>query len=80
MTNHNVMDDGEGTTKRIHELGVPALVVHGTDDPVVPYPHGLALAGEISDAAILTLEGTGHELPRAVWDEVVPAMLAHTSR
>ena len=80
MTNHNVMAAGETTTEGTGHLGVPALVVHGTDDPVVPYPNGLALAQEISDAEILTLEGTGHELPRAVWDEVVPAMLAHTSR
>jgi pimeloyl-ACP methyl ester carboxylesterase len=54
-------------------------VIHGTDDPLFALGHGLALANEIPGAQLLTLEGTGHELPRADWDVVVPAILAHTA-
>ena len=79
MTNHHVMKDDDGSTPRVEELSAPTLVIHGTDDPVLPYDHGLALAGEIPGARLLTLERTGHELPRAVWDVVVPAILEHTS-
>jgi pimeloyl-ACP methyl ester carboxylesterase len=50
-----------------------------TDDPVLPYGHGLALAKEIPGAHLLPLEQTGHGLPRAVWDAVVPVILCHTS-
>jgi hypothetical protein len=46
---------------------------------VVPYGNGVALAKEIPGAKLLTLEGTGHELPRRIWDVVVPAILEHTA-
>jgi pimeloyl-ACP methyl ester carboxylesterase len=79
MTNHNAMDGGERWRERLGGLSVPTLVVHGTEDPVFPYGHALALAREIPGAELLALEQTGHELPRAVWDLVVPAILEHTS-
>jgi pimeloyl-ACP methyl ester carboxylesterase len=64
---------------RLSEVRFPTLVIHGTDDPILPYPHGQALAAAIAGAQLLTLEGVGHELPRGVWDTVVGAMLEHTS-
>jgi pimeloyl-ACP methyl ester carboxylesterase len=80
LTNHLVMDGGGGRWReRLGEIGAPALIVHGTEDPVLPYGHGLALANEIPRAELLALEQTGHELPRAAWDIVVPAILQHTS-
>jgi pimeloyl-ACP methyl ester carboxylesterase len=79
MTNHTSMDGGESWRGRLGELRAPTLVVHGTEDPVLPYGHGLALVEEIPDARLLTLERTGHELPRSVWDVFVPAVLEHTS-
>jgi pimeloyl-ACP methyl ester carboxylesterase len=79
MTNHDVMDGDDRWRERLGELRAPTLVVHGTDDPVLPYSHGLALAKEIPGAHLLPLEQTGHELPRAVWDVVVPVILWHTS-
>ena len=45
----------------------------------VPYPHGVALAKEIPGATLLTMKGVGHELPRGVWHEIVPAILDHTA-
>jgi pimeloyl-ACP methyl ester carboxylesterase len=80
MMNHNVLDGGDRWRERLGEVGVPTLVVHGSEDPVLPYGHGLALAREIRGAELLTLDQTGHELPRAAWDAVVPAILRHTSR
>jgi pimeloyl-ACP methyl ester carboxylesterase len=79
MTNHGVIDEGERWRERLGELHVPTLVVHGTEDPVLPYANGVALAREIPGAELLTLEPTGHELPRATWDVVVPALLQPTS-
>jgi pimeloyl-ACP methyl ester carboxylesterase len=61
--------------ERLGGLDVPTLVVHGTDDPVFPLGHGIALAREIPGAELLTLEGGGHELARRDWDVVVPAIL-----
>jgi pimeloyl-ACP methyl ester carboxylesterase len=79
MTNHIAMDGGDRWRERLGEVRVPTLVIHGTEDPVFPYGHALALAREIPGAALLALEQTGHELPRTVWDVVVPAIMLHTS-
>jgi pimeloyl-ACP methyl ester carboxylesterase len=61
--------------ERLGGLDVPTLVVHGTEDPVFPLGHGIALEREIPGAELLTLEGGGHELARRDWDVVVPAIL-----
>jgi pimeloyl-ACP methyl ester carboxylesterase len=79
MTNHDILP-GESRRWResLAELDVPTLVIHGDDDPLFGIEHGAALAREIPGAELLTLERTGHELPRAMWDVVVPAILAQT--
>jgi pimeloyl-ACP methyl ester carboxylesterase len=78
MKNHALM--GETSTERtVGELDMPVLVIHGTEDPLLPYEHGEALARAIPGAQLLTLEETGHELPRRTWDVVVPAILELTA-
>lgn len=49
-----------------------------TEDPVLPYGHGVALAREIPGATLLTLAGTGHEINRGDWDTLIAAILRHT--
>jgi pimeloyl-ACP methyl ester carboxylesterase len=73
--NHVVLDDGPEWRERLGEIRAPTLVIHGTDDPLFPLEHGIALAKEIPGARLIALEETGHELPRRVWDVVVPAIL-----
>ena len=79
MTNHFVAPAGPAVSKQLDEIAVPTLVVHGTEDPLFP-GHGEALAEEIPNAELLLLERTGHELPRRVWDDVLPAILRNTAR
>ena len=79
FTNHNMMEHGGGNVReRLGELTMPVLAIHGTEDPILPYEHGLALEREIEGARLLTLENTGHEIPRRTWDAIVPALLEHT--
>jgi pimeloyl-ACP methyl ester carboxylesterase len=59
-------------------ITAPTLVIHGTEDPVLPYRHGVALAEEISGARLMPIEGMGHEVPRGAWPKIVPAIVAHT--
>lgn len=47
---------------RIADIQTPALVIHGTEDVVIPYIHGEMLAGTIPDSVLYTMEGAGHEL------------------
>ncbi len=79
FTNHNLLDGGEPWRDRLGDLDLPTLAIHGSDDPILPHEHGAALANEIPGAELLTLEQTGHELPRRTWGVVVPAILEVTS-
>jgi pimeloyl-ACP methyl ester carboxylesterase/UDP:flavonoid glycosyltransferase YjiC (YdhE family) len=44
-------------------VGVPTLVIHGTEDDIVPYSHGKRFAARIPGATLVTFEGGGHGLP-----------------
>jgi pimeloyl-ACP methyl ester carboxylesterase len=59
---------------------IPTLVVHGTDDPLLPFPHGEALAAEVPNARLLPVPGMGHQNPPPeTWGLVVPAIREHTA-
>jgi pimeloyl-ACP methyl ester carboxylesterase len=77
--NHALAEPGAGSTRAPGDHGVPTLVIHGTEDPLFPLPHGQALARLIPGAELLVVDGMGHELPRWTWDTTVPAILAHTA-
>jgi pimeloyl-ACP methyl ester carboxylesterase len=80
MTNHFAMDPGEPWRDRLKTLEVPTLVLHGSDDPFLPFGHGQALADEIPGAELIAMGRTGHEAPpRSVWDVVIPAISRHTA-
>lgn len=82
LTNHDAMlgasNGADAPGGRLADLDVPALVIHGREDPVLPLPHGEALAERLPDAELLVLERTGHEIPRHTWDRLVEAILDHT--
>ena len=77
--NHAGLNVADRWLGRLGEIAVPALVIHGTEDPVLPYGHGLALEAELPNAVLLTLEGTGHELHRADWPVILDAIERHTA-
>ncbi len=61
-----------------HLVDIPTLVIHGTEDTVLPYPHGLALAQRIAGARLITLKGMGHLLHPSVVEPIVEAIVEHT--
>lgn len=71
MFNHAAVALAEDWTGRFRDITQPVLVIHGTEDPVLPLPNGQALADGIEDAELLTLEAVGHELPQHAWGQVV---------
>ena len=74
-----IMASGDRTA-RLRELHVPATVIHGTDDPLVPFRGGLATARAIPGAELVAIPGMGHDLPRELWPRVVDALVANTER
>ena len=60
-------------------IATPTLVMHGSDDPLFPLPHGQALAAAIPDATLVIIPGMGHQVPPTeTWDLVIRALLQHT--
>jgi pimeloyl-ACP methyl ester carboxylesterase len=73
-------EDDAGATLDVRGITAPTLVIHGTDDPLFPLPHGQALAAAIPGATLLVVRGMGHESPPpSTWDQIVPALLDHTT-
>jgi pimeloyl-ACP methyl ester carboxylesterase len=61
-------------TEALAEVSAPTLVVHGTADPLVQLPGGEATAKAVPGAELMVLEGMGHDLPRALWPQIVGAV------
>ena len=59
---------------RLSSLRVPALVVHGKDDILVPVDNGRKVAAAIPGARLMEIEGMGHDLPSRVWEQVADAI------
>jgi pimeloyl-ACP methyl ester carboxylesterase len=80
--NHGLADPGNTSVRARHaEIGCPVLVIHGTEDPILPFRHGEVLAEELPSARLLPLPGVGHQLlPRELWPTVGSAILEHTGR
>ena len=61
---------------RLADINLPTLVIHGTEDPILPLDHGMALADNIAGATTSIMEGVGHEIPEALMPEIVSKLLA----
>ncbi|WKA59402.1 alpha/beta hydrolase [Planococcus shenhongbingii] len=79
MFNHALLESDESFQGTSKQVTVPVLIIHGTEDTILPYGHALALMEEIPHAKLVRLEGTGHELPAGDWDEIIKAITSHTA-
>jgi pimeloyl-ACP methyl ester carboxylesterase len=51
---------GHDTSVRLGDISAPTLIVHGTEDGVLPYPNGELITSLMPSARLETLEGVGH--------------------
>jgi pimeloyl-ACP methyl ester carboxylesterase len=63
--------------ERLASLRIPALVIHGDEDPILPLAHGEATAAAIPGAKLVVLRGVGHDFPESALPEYVDAILGH---
>jgi pimeloyl-ACP methyl ester carboxylesterase len=61
----------------LKSVAVPALVIHGDADPLVPVAGGIDTADAIPGAKLMIIKGMGHALPPAVWPQVIEAIADH---
>jgi pimeloyl-ACP methyl ester carboxylesterase len=67
-------------TRLLRTITAPTLVIHGTEDRLVPPSGGRATARAIPGARLLRIEGMGHDLPRAAWPRVLDAIEENAAR
>jgi pimeloyl-ACP methyl ester carboxylesterase len=67
-------------TRDLMSISVPSLVIHGAEDALVNVSGGRATAAAIPDAELLVVEGMGHDLPRAVWPQIIDRITALAAR
>ncbi|MCU4759476.1 MULTISPECIES: alpha/beta hydrolase [unclassified Bacillus (in: firmicutes)] len=79
MFNHSLLKGDDFYEGKLKGINIPTLVIHGTEDTVLPYEHSLALVNEIPHALLLTLEGSGHEIHCDDWVHIINAISNHTS-
>lgn len=62
-------------------IKAPVLVIHGTDDPLVPVEGGKETAAAIPGAQLILIKGMGHDLPHGgAWPQIVDAIAVHTRK
>jgi pimeloyl-ACP methyl ester carboxylesterase len=61
------------------QVKVPTLILHGTEDPILP-EHGKTLAAAIPSAKYILVEGMGHNINRHFEDLIIEELLNLTSR
>ncbi|MFI4974804.1 MAG: alpha/beta fold hydrolase [Caulobacterales bacterium] len=65
---------------KIRGIRVPAMVIHGEADPLVPVEGGRDTAANIPGAALKIYPGMGHDIPPALYDAFVADIAAVAAR
>ncbi len=73
-----VMADG-ARADALAQLAVPTLVLHGKDDPLLPFACGEDTARRIPGARLTGIDGMGHDLPPGLVALLLPALMPHLS-
>jgi pimeloyl-ACP methyl ester carboxylesterase len=64
-------------TAALHDVAVPALVIHGSEDKLVDPSGGRRTADAIPGARFVLVDGMGHDYPPQLWDQLVGLVTQH---
>jgi pimeloyl-ACP methyl ester carboxylesterase len=67
-------------TETLQSVNAPTLVIHGADDPLVNPSGGQATADAIRDAKLKIVPGMGHDIPPALYEEIVDSFVENFAR
>lgn len=71
-----IVDDGS-RVQRLKSINVPALVIHGNADPLVPVECGIDTAKHLPNATLEIIEGMGHDLPPQLVERLTSLIAGH---
>ena len=61
----------------LKRIATPTLVIHGTEDPLVPLEGGKHTAAHIKGAELMLVEGMGHDFPAPLIGTLAEAVASH---
>ena len=64
-------------TEEVGTITSPTLVIHGSEDPLVPPEHGIHTAEQVEGARFVLVEGMGHNLPEALHPQIIGLISGH---
>jgi hypothetical protein len=70
-----IVADTHHRAQALASVRLPALVLHGRSDPLVPFACGEDTARRIHGAELVGIEGMGHDLAPGVVERLVPPLL-----
>ncbi len=76
---HAILASGDRTAA-LEDLVVPTAVIHGSADVLIRPSGGRATAKAVPGARLRIFEGMGHDLPQALWPELVGEIAANAER
>ena len=53
------------------------MVIHGTEDAILPLDHGMALYDNIPNAKKMIMDGVGHEIPEELIKDITEEIIQH---
>ena len=67
-------------TPLLAQLRLPATVIHGDADRLVMPSGGRATADAIPDARLVIIPGMGHDMPPALWPQIIDEIVRNVGR
>lgn len=66
--------------KSVEKIKAPTLIIHGTEDPVIPLDSGIETANRIRKAKLRIVDGMGHNLPPPLMEKMTRWISKHISK
>ena len=74
-----IMVNGNRKSK-LSSIKVPTLIIHGSDDPVLPVEAGKDTHEAIPGSELIIIDGMGHSLPPETWTQITDAIKANAAK
>lgn len=76
---HAITSSGD-RSRKLRGVRAPTVVIHGDSDPLIRPAAGKSVARAIPGAELRIIEGMGHDMPPALFEELVEAIAANAAR
>jgi pimeloyl-ACP methyl ester carboxylesterase len=70
----------ENRRPKLKSITVPTLIIHGSEDPLVPLEGSKDIHEAIPGSKLLIIEGMGHSLPPETWVQMTDAIQANAAK